>query len=352
MSSRSSGLSRSSEPRVHDPRTVSLVAELLRHELIDQARRDDAVAVVDRVLAGQQAEASGLRQRLAELGAYVGGAFVAAAAALFLFEQWASLGLTARIALLAGIAVVLAVAGLVLGATGGGIGALRGNVAPVRRRLASVLFTAAAAAATGAVAVWATDLANSTATFDDDTYLPGLLGSLTMVVLAIVGYRLAPTVLGQVAIAGGVLYAVPSMLDAVGDVQAIPAGLLVLAVGLVWLVLAERRLWSEVAPARLIGVLLAVVGAQIPLGSDAAWVAYLATVLVAVAGFWMYVVRRAWPYLAGGVAAVTLVVPEALLDWTEGSLGTAGVLLVAGATLLVASVLALRLRTELTESTT
>jgi hypothetical protein len=154
-----------------------------------------------------------------------------------------------------------------------------------------------------------------------------------------------------VAIAGGVLYAVPSMLDAVGDVEAIPAGLLVLAVGVVWLLLAERRVWQEVAPARLIGVVLAVVGAQIPLGSDSAWVAYLATALVAGAGFWVYVARRAWPYLAAGVAAVTLVVPEALLDWTEGSLGTAGVLLVAGATLLVASVLALRLRTELTEPT-
>ncbi|HEX6485476.1 MAG TPA: hypothetical protein VF012_02095, partial [Nocardioidaceae bacterium] len=55
------------------------------------------------------------------------------------------------------------------------------------------------------------------------------------------------------------------------------------------------------------------------------------------------------PYLAVGVVGVTLAVPEALLDWTEGSLGTAGVLLVAGVTLLGASLLGLRLRKEVEE---
>ena len=63
-------------------------------------------------------------------------------------------------------------------------------------------------------------------------------------------------------------------------------------------------------------------------------------------GFAVYVAKRAWPYLLAGVAGVTLAVPEALLDWTEGSLGTAGVLLVAGVTLLGASLLGLRLHGE------
>ena len=58
--------------------------------------------------------------------------------------------------------------------------------------------------------------------------------------------------------------------------------------------------------------------------------------------------RRHKLRIAGGavVAAITLVVPEALLDWTDGSLGTAGMLLATGVTLLVASLLGLRLRQE------
>ena len=68
--------------------------------------------------------------------------------------------------------------------------------------------------------------------------------------------------------------------------------------------------------------------------------------VVAAVGFAVYIVRRAWPYLLAGVAGLTLAVPEALLDWTEGSLGTAGVRLVAGVTLLGASWLGLRLHGE------
>ncbi|MGH3331980.1 MAG: hypothetical protein ACRDPJ_11835, partial [Nocardioidaceae bacterium] len=127
-------------------------------------------------------------------------------------------------------------------------------------------------------------------------------------------------------------------------------GLVVLAIGLVWLALAEKGVWREVLVARVIGAAIAVIGAQIPLGSDTAWVAYVATALVAAAGFAMYVVTRAWPYLAVGVVGVTLAVPEALLDWFEGAMGPAGVLLAAGVTLLAASLLGLRLRQEVTEN--
>ena len=48
--------------------------------------------------------------------------------------------------------------------------------------------------------------------------------------------------------------------------------------------------------------------------------------------------------LAAGVVATTLVVPEALYDWTGGSLPAAGSLLIAGLTLLAASAIGLRLR--------
>jgi hypothetical protein len=97
---------------------------------------------------------------------------------------------------------------------------------------------------------------------------------------------------------------------------------------------------------------LVLAGAQMPVleGDGPEWVGYLVTAVAAAAALAMYVRRLAWPYLALGVVAVTLVVPEALFHWTRGSLGSAGVLLVAGLTLLVAALLGLRLRHEVSGS--
>ena len=80
------------------------------------------------------------------------------------------------------------------------------------------------------------------------------------------------------------------------------------------------------------------------------WVGYVALVGVAVGAFAVYVARPAWPYLATGVVAVTAVVPQVLLDWTDDELGPAGVLLATGVTLLVAALFGLRLRKEVVEA--
>jgi hypothetical protein len=125
-----------------------------------------------------------------------------------------------------------------------------------------------------------------------------------------------------------------------------PTGLVVLALGLLWLALAETGVWREVGSGRVLAAVLAVLGAQLPVFGDYSWVGYVATAAVGAAAFGGYVVRPAWPYLAAGVVALTLAVPEALTDWTGGSLGPAGILLATGVTLLVAALLGLRLRHE------
>jgi len=68
------------------------------------------------------------------------------------------------------------------------------------------------------------------------------------------------------------------------------------------------------------------------------------TAAVAVVGYAGYLAVRSWPVLAAGVIATTLVVPEALHDWTDGSVSVAGALLVAGLTLLGSSAAGLGLR--------
>ncbi|MGZ4426454.1 MAG: hypothetical protein ACXVXM_03600 [Nocardioidaceae bacterium] len=337
--------------RTHASEAVRVVDALVGQRLVDPGRRAEAVDVVGRSLAGTSERTLPLRRRLAELAGYVGAAFVVAAIALLVADQWRSLPVAARSGLLYGAAVLLFAAGVVLGLTGGGLADLRAGTQPVRRRLAGVLFTVAAGAGAAATVVWLVHALHPGTAEVDRTPVVGLAGSLVLVALGVAGYLLAPTLLGQAVVAVGAGYATAFALDTVADVAPVPLGLLLLGLGVVWLLLAERGWWREVTAGRVVGCLFLLVGAQVPVGSATAWVGYVATLTVAVAGFALYVVRRAWPYLAVGVAGVSLVVPEALLDWTEGSLGTAGVLLVSGVTLLGASLFGMRLRSTRGRST-
>jgi hypothetical protein len=334
-----------------DLRSTAVVNALVDHDLVPAARRDEAYTVVEHVLGRQILTAAApLRRRFAELAGYVGAALVVSAAGVFFATQWPDLTDLQRITLLVGASVLLAVAGLAVAAAGAGgiasgLAAMRHGARPTQRRLSGVLFIGAAATAAGAVGLQVDRVVD-----DVTSSAPAFAGFVTLTVLALVGYVLTPTVAGQAAIAFGAFTTVPAGLDLVAASDPIPLGLTVLGVGVLWLVLAERRVWREPWAARIIGCVLALIGAQMPVGDmDRPWVAYLALFVVAVAAFAMYVVGTSWPYLATGVVALTLAVPEALLDWTDNALGPAGVLLVAGLTLLGASLLGLRLRKEVTE---
>jgi hypothetical protein len=329
-----------------DLRSGTVVDALVERGLLPEARRDEALEVIDHALARQGTPAS-LRRRLFELAGYVGAALVVSAAGIFFATQWDALSGLAKVGLLAGIAILLTAAGLgVAGAGAGGpargLASLRSGARPIHRRLVGVLFVGAAATAGGAVGVQVARLVD-----DPASNAPALWGLACFTLLTLAGYLLTPSVVGQVSIAVGVFATVPIALDVVGETTPIGYGLVVLAVGLIWVVLAERGLWREVGSARVVGCVLSVVGAQITVADTGRpWVGYLALLVVAVAAFAVYVRIAAWPYLATGVLAVTLVVPQALLDWTADSLGPAGVLLVAGLSLLGASLFGLRLRQE------
>jgi hypothetical protein len=111
-------------------------------------------------------------------------------------------------------------------------------------------------------------------------------------------------------------------------------------------VLVWCRLVEECRFALAIAATLGLTGAQLIViaGSDAEYLGYALTALVAGLCFVAYARLREWVVLAGGVVGATLVVPEFLYDVTDGSLGASGVMLVAGVTLLAGSLAGLRIR--------
>lgn len=329
--------------------------------LLDPDRREEATPVIGPVLAPTVARAvasvaapapteagvaaAPLRRRMAEVAGYVGGALVVGAAVLFFGNSWPDLALAARVGVLAGIAALLLVVGGGVVALAGGPAALRAAEEAIRRRLASVLLTGAAAAAAFAVGVWLDEVMAEEQAVVTLSMLVALLAVLA-------GYRVAASTVGQLGAAAAAFMLVPAALAWVTeDFSEVLFGGIILGLGTLWVIAAETGAWREAQPARIIGLSLALVGAQIPaFGDEVAW-AYTLTGAVAVLAFAGYLTRRAWPYLAAGVVGLTVAVPEALFDLTGESLGAAGVLLATGLTLLVAALLGLRLRQEVEERT-
>ena len=323
------------------PTSRAVVSGLVDAGLLDPVRSAEAEAVVQGALREGPVSSAPLRRRLAEIAGYVGAAFVVGAAWLFFSATWDDLGRAGQVALLLVSAAVLVAGGLVLARTERRAGA--DALDSVRGRLAAVLLTGGAACTAFGAGIWLDGVL-------DNSELVVVLAALTGVLVAVGGYLAVPSPVGQLGIAVGAFVMIPSGLASLhsDSRSAIPLGLLVLLLGGLWLGLAERGVWRERTTARVIGCVIAFVGAQIPVADERAWVAYLATATLGAVAFGLYVGTRSWPYLATGVIAVTVAVPEALYDWAGGSLGAAGILLATGVTLLVASLAGLRLRQVVT----
>lgn len=275
--------------------------------------------------------------RLAEIAGYLGGALLLGAVALFLGGGWNDLTEASRVGVLAGLAVVLLVAGALVARTSGEpVRELGHQWDSARRRLVSVLWTFAAASAASATGL-GVDLKG--------WELPA--ASAVGLLVAAITYALVPSVVGQLGMWFASISLVSSLIaqfDDDGGMTPYAVALVALGAGWVALGLTERVKSREVALST--GVAIALFGAQLPVFGDQHWAAYVLTAGVALAGFFGYLSTRSWSVLTAGVIATTLVVPEALHDWTDGSVSAAGSMLVAGLTLLAASAAGLRLRKE------
>jgi hypothetical protein len=324
-----------------------VVDALLAEHLLDPGSGPRAVEVVGSALGQPVAQTPRGLPKLVEVVAYLGGALVLAAVVLFLGLQWDSFGFGSKVGLLGVATAVLVVAGLVCANVGSG--ALLDPAYDVRRRLAGSLLAGAAVTA-GSLAGLVVDHADATTAFDWET----LTGGAVMFAVAAVGYLRAKTAVGVLVMIGSLLAVVLTVSDRVGDVvtgitDGDGAGLLLVATGIAWLVVCELGWFREGVVARVLGVGVVLVGAQVPvLDGSHEWLGYVLTAAAVVIGVAVYLARQSWPYLALAVVGVTLVVPEAISDWTEGSLGVVGGVLVTGVTLLVASFAGYRLRTETT----
>jgi hypothetical protein len=288
----------------------------------------------------------GLRRQLGEIAGYLGAAFVVGATLLFLSEEWEALGRAGRVGILAAMAAVLFGAGVAVRWRTAAPGARwwRPWVGDsVRRRLSSTLLTGAAIA-TG-TAVYAS-FDTSTADFSPPVHAP-LVASAAGLAVAIVGYLLARSALGQLVAAVGAYATIANLLPVLDLDNMVALGVGVLALGAGWVWLAWRRLVAERQFAIAIAMTFGLIGAQLVVAGDTGsqnYLGYALTAIVAAACFAAYARIREWVVLAGGVIGATLVVPEFLYDVTGGSLGASGVMLAAGVTLLAGSLVGLRIR--------
>jgi hypothetical protein len=271
---------------------------------------------------------------LIEVAGYVGGALMLGGAGLLVTLQWSQLGRHGATTVLIGYTLALMVAAVLVAGGPHRIVGLRDGRSPVRRRLVGVLLAFSAVPA-----AWATGLS-----IENKPTLPAGLVGLAVALLA---YILLPTVPAVLAMAtmsavavGGALSYEPHLPRLAPMFAYVGLGVLWALISLVGLI-RPRRIGLALAAAFAIG------GAQLAniLTDSSPW-AYGLTMAAALLCFVLYWLERATVLLAFGVIGATIAVPEAVVDWTNNSLGGPAILLISGAVLIAASALGLWLRQE------
>jgi hypothetical protein len=272
------------------------------------------------------------------VGGYVGASFVFAAAVAVTGPNWDRLSEATQVGLLLGPAILmLAAAAAVAGsAPGGWTPRARHRGRGARRRLISTLAVLAAFLTAGAGAV----LADGPEQF--------AVTSLLALAVCTAGYVACRTVLLHLAMAVAALSAVYGVYDWATDYspESIVQGMLVVALGAAWAGAAFAGVLSERILGLVSGGVISFVGAETLVGEGGetgSALGYVVMGLVAVGGFGGYVAVREAPLLVVGTLALAILVPQAVVDYSDGALGAAGALLVTGLSIVAASVLGLYL---------
>jgi hypothetical protein len=266
---------------------------------------------------------------------------VVAGIGVFTGEHWEELPTWGQLLTFGVPALLLATAAVLIRRTAA--------VSPVTTRLVAALLLVAGGLLGGVTEV----LCDPDASSDGGWTWP-LVGATTTLVWAI-GYLFvrggllhAATLIGlAVTAASSVQQFVHPSYDAGGSWANLAEGLSVIAVGVGWGLLG----WFGLLRERAFGLTLAGAtvfwGAQVQLndgGEGHSWPGHLATGLLALLGLVGYVRTKSVGLLVVGVVSLAVVVPEIVLDYSDGTLSTAGALLVTGLSIVGASALGFRLR--------
>lgn len=271
-----------------------------------------------------------LGQIMVEIAGYVGGALVLAAIGLAL-SQLREFGETAQTVLLAVVALAVAGAGVMIG--GPGLAALRElgrDRSSPRRRLVCTLFALAACSAAFAAGVAAPERYAGLAV--------GAVGFL----LAVAGYLLTPSMLGQAVLWGFSLVAIFEKLELFwpddgifGSYTTVVSHVVILGWCALWVWAAQAGLVREPYTAQALAAATATVKVHF-LAEPADW-RYALMGAVAVVCFVAFALVRNWVVLAVGVLGLTFTTVQVFERWLAGEWSVVGALLVAGATLLAGS---------------
>lgn len=269
--------------------------------------------------------------RLAETAGYLGGGLVLGGAALLVAGTWPELSRSVRIALLAGVSVALLLAATLLAGRPAGR-VPRREVSVARSRLAGALF---------AVAAVPTGLTVATVADAHELFWACAAG----LVVALVGYVSVHSLAALLTCSAASLITVDQVVGEVFDTGEFGRTVAFLLLGTFWTALAATAVLAHRRTAYAVGTIIAFLGAQQPLAvpGSAPW-AYFLTFGLAMLWLAGHLWRRSSVLLAAAVVGVTVAVPEAIWDWTDGAIGGAVVALIAGAVLLASSTLSLRVR--------
>jgi hypothetical protein len=271
--------------------------------------------------------------RVAEAAGYAGAVLIGAAGAVLVGQQWESLGRPGRVAVLAGVTLVLAAVGVAVALVRPrGRTLLRRPQHAVRRRLAGTALTIAAATAAGTVGNLATD----------HTFL---LAASTAVVVMAVALWLAPSAVSEVAGLAAVGLLAGAVLDEANTAET-GVFITLAVVGLAWAALA----WTPLLTVPMLGLALGLGMALYTCGVAAFYgqqpeegIGIAVLVLLVAGGLAGYVRTGRWPLAAAAAVALATLV----FRLTSDSLGAPVGLLLTGLALLGAGAVVLLRRRSL-----
>lgn len=304
-------------------------AAVLRREVASERPRGRGATPRADQPADQPAEPAADRE-LAQLAGYVGAGLLGLGSLLVVFESWGGMRPLYRAGILLLVSMALIVAGALYGGRRRGTERAR---EPRGAPLAATQFAVAAvtAAAAGAVAVPAHK---------------ALAGGAVGLTVAVIGYVRRRSELGHVSMLILAMLGLSGLGRLSGDGSALPTGSLFAGLGCAWAILSavgvlgERRLGIRLA------AVVALVGAQLAARSGGGWWGYVLTLVVAGSCHFGYFRSRDSALFGLGVLAGAVVLAQLLYEGTGGSLSISAVLFGPGVSLLVASVLAVRLRRQ------